>query len=251
MLPLLPETTQLMAKLEQLSHRRIEFMPVDSLPVLASLKIARHGASFHVLQYRPSNDPLDYYVAQQVGTVLRMFELPEIQRFDFAGNDRGENAVESILRASSHLSSSDEAILPLFAKSVHHWAMMQLRSIPLGMRVDAWLYATFPNMRESIARGLGEQQQMNVQLLDQQAGGLSPPTNQFAPVTAYALFTDRLLGTSYEIPFKAAGALQDGRKLLNLFDTIQADPAHDRQLIDFWARQLGMTDWYQWVPYQP
>lgn len=251
MLPLLHETTQLVAKLEQLSHRRVEFMPLDSLPVLASLKLARHGASFHVLQYRPSNAPLDYYVAQQVGTVLRMFELPEEQRFDFAGNDRGEKAVESILRASSHLSSSDEAILPLFAKSVHQWAMMQLRSIPLGMRVDAWLYATFPSMRDSIARGLGEQQQMNVQLLNQQAGALAPPTNQFAPATAYALFTDRLLGTSYEIPFKSAGALREGKTLLNLFDTTPDDPAHDRQLIDFWARQLGMSDWYQWVSYQP
>lgn len=250
-LNLLTETNELVAQLEQLSNRRVEFMRVDSLPVLASLKIARNGAPYHVLQYRPSNDPLDYYVAQQVGIVLRMFELPEDQRFNFASDGRGEKKLESMLKASSNLSSSDKQMLPMFAKSVHHWALMQLRSIPIGMRVDAWLYESFPSMREFIAKGLAEQQQMNAEMLDKQVGGLSPPTNQFAPAAAYALFTDRLLGTNYMIPFNAAGALEDGRMLLYFFDTIKDDIYHDRQLVDSWAKQLGMTDWYQWVLYQP
>jgi hypothetical protein len=29
-----------------------------------------------VLQYRPSNDPIDYWVAYQAGFALRLFELP-------------------------------------------------------------------------------------------------------------------------------------------------------------------------------
>ena len=240
-----------MAQLEQLSNRPVEFLRVDSLPVLASLQIARNGATYHVLQYRPSNDPLDYYVAHQVGIVLRMFELPEDQRFDFASDGRGEKQIESILKASSNLSSSDKQMLPMFAKSVHHWALMQLRSIPIGMRVDAWLYESFPSMREIIANGLGEQQQMNAEILGKQVGGLSPPANQFAPAAAYALFADRLLGTNYKIPFNAAGALEDGRLLLYFFDTIKDDIFHDRQLVDSWAKQLGMTDWYQWVSYKP
>ena len=181
-----------MAQLEQLSNRPVEFLRVDSLPVLASLQIARNGATYHVLQYRPSNDPLDYYVAHQVGIVLRMFELPEDQRFDFASDGRGEKQIESILKASSNLSSSDKQMLPMFAKSVHHWALMQLRSIPIGMRVDAWLYESFPSMREIIANGLGEQQQMNAEVLGKHIGGLMPPLNQFAPAAAYALFSDRL-----------------------------------------------------------
>jgi len=78
MLKLLPETTNLVTQLEQLSQRPVEFMRVDSLPVLASIKLARNGALYHILQYRPSNSPLDYYIAQQVGIVLRMFEQPDI-----------------------------------------------------------------------------------------------------------------------------------------------------------------------------
>jgi len=39
MLKLLTETTDLITKLEHLSKRPVEFMRVDSLPVLASIKI--------------------------------------------------------------------------------------------------------------------------------------------------------------------------------------------------------------------
>lgn len=251
MLKLLPETTNLVTQLEQLSHRPVEFMRVDSLPVLASLKIARNGAPYHILQYRPSNSPLDYYIAQQVGIALRMFEQPEGQRFDFSSDGSGEKVLESIIKASTSISSKDMAELPMFVKSVHQWALMQLRSIPIGMRVDAWLFESFPNMRESIKDGLAEQQQMNAKMLGMHVGKLKPPSNQFAPATAYALFTDRLLGTSYSIPFKAVGALDDGIELLVIFDQMQHSSAYDIQLVDAWARQLGMQGWYQWIPYQP
>lgn len=251
MLKLLPETTSLVTQLEHLSSRPVEFMRVDSLPVLASLKIARNGAAYHILQYRPSNSPLDYYIAQQVGTALRMFEQPEGQRFDFSSDGSGEKALESIIKASARISSEDMELLPMFVKSVHQWALMQLRSIPIGMRVDAWLFESFPNMREAIKEGLAEQQQMNAEMLGMQFGKLKPPSNQFAIATAYALFTDRLLGTNYSIPFKAAGTLEDGIELLVIFDQMQQSSTYDIQLVNAWARQLGMQGWYQWIPYQP
>lgn len=251
MLKLLPETTNLVTQLEQLSNRHIEFMRVESLPVLASLNIARNGAAYHILQYRPSNSPLDYFISQQVGIALRMFEQPVSQRFDFSSSGSGEEILESIMKASSSISSKDMELLPMFVKSVHQWALMQLRSIPIGMRVDAWLFESFPNMRETIKDGLAEQQQMNAALLGMQVGKLTPPSNQFAPATAYALFTDRLLGTNYSIPFKAAGALEDGKLLLDIFDQMPRSGAYDTQLVNAWANQLGMQGWYKWVPYQP
>lgn len=251
MLKLLTETTDLVTQLEHLSKRPVEFMRVDSLPVLASIKIARNGASYHILQYRPSNEPVDYYIAQQIGMALRVFEQAENQRFDFASDGSGEKSLETIIRASASLTPDDVKLLPVFIKSVHQWAMMQLRSIPIGMRVDAWLFESFPNMRESIRRGLAEQQQMNAEILGMHVGGLFPPSNQLAPATAYALFTDRLLETNYSIPFKAAGALAEGNALLDIFDQMRQDSGYDTQLVNAWSRKLGMQDWYQWIPYQP
>lgn len=251
MLKLLPETTMLVSQLEKLSGRSVQFMRVESLPVLATIKIARNGASYHILQYRPSNRPVDYFISQQVGVVIRMFEQPPEQRYDFASDGSGEKQLESIIKASGSLSAKDKELLPLFVKSVHQWALMQIRSIPIGMRVDAWLFETFPNMRESIKEGIAEQQQMNAEILGQRLGGLIPPTNQLAPAAAYALFSDRLLGTNFSIPFRAAGALRDGEELLDIFDELQSTSSYDTQLVNAWAAQLGMNSWYQWVHFQP
>jgi hypothetical protein len=252
MLPLRPETQAVIEQLVALSGTPLEFMRDPGLSVLASLQIARHGAPYHVLRYRPSNDSLDYIVAQQVGFVMRMFALPADLRVDFAATGEGEESMRDMIRASTSPSQADTALLPEFAKQVHQWALMQVRSIPIGMRVDAWLYRDYESLHELQALGLASQQQMNANLLGQRVGGLSAPVAQLAPAAAFALFTDRLLGTQrYAIPFEAAGVLAEGRTLLETFDATPDDPAHDRELVDCWADKLGMRGWYRWVPYKP
>lgn len=250
MLPLRPETQALVQQLVALSGKPLEFMRDPGLSVLASLQIARNGAQYHVLRYRPSNDPLDYIVAQQVGFALRMFALPADLRVDFAATGAGEKAMKELIRASTSPSQANRALLPEFAKQVHQWALMQVRSIPIGMRVDDWLYRDYESLRELQAIGLASQQQMNANLLGQRVGGLSAPVAHLAPAAAFALFTDRLLGTQrYAIPFEAAGVLAEGRTLLEIFDATPDDPVHDRALVDHWAEKLGMSGWYEWVPY--
>lgn len=252
MLPLRSETQSLVQQLGALSGKPIEFMRDSSLSVLASLQIARDGAPYHVLRYKPSNDPLDYLVAQQVGFVMRMFALPANLRVDFAATGTGERSMQDLIRVSTSPSEADKALLPEFAKQVHQWALMQLRSIPIGMRVDAWLYRDYESLRELQALGLASQQQMNANLLGQRVGGLTAPVVHLAPPAAFALFTDRLLDTQrYAIPFEAAGILTEGQTLLEIFDSTPDDPAHDRALVDCWADKLGMSGWYKWIPYKP
>jgi len=249
--PLLPESKQLLQRLESLSGSRVEFVRREDLRVSAMLEIARDGATVHRFHFRPSSQPIDYLLCRQVGVVIRMFQLPESARMDFAsaGDDRGEKVISELISASSSLSQSDKETLPAFSKMVAEWALMQVRSIPTGMRVDAWLHATFPNLRELVAHGLGTEQQTNANVLGQRIGNLTVPPIQLAPAMAYALFTDRLLKTNrFSIPFAAAGALPDGKALLGLFDTIEYEPANDRQLIDAWANHLGMAEWYRWIP---
>ena len=252
MQPLLPESEQLLKRLESLSGRRVEFVRRSDLPVLASLHIARNGAIVHQFHYRPSNQPIDYTLCRQIGIVIRLFQLPASERMDFASDGRGEKVVQEMLSASRSLAKADEEALPAFAQMVNQWALMQIRSIPIGMRVDAWLHATFPGLRDLVAQGLELEQQTNADILSRRIGNLTVPPSQLGPAAAYALFTGRLLGTGrYSIPFEAAGALPDGQSLLTLFDTIPDDPIHDRQLVDSWAQHLGMTDWYKWIPYNP
>ena len=80
-----PDALGMLQTIETLSGRPVEFKPDSSLSLRATLQLARNGAPAHVLRYRPSNDPLDYWVAYQAGYLLRLLELPPPERFDFSG----------------------------------------------------------------------------------------------------------------------------------------------------------------------
>ncbi|MEO8122410.1 MAG: hypothetical protein ABI606_24190, partial [Rhodoferax sp.] len=206
----------------------------------------------HVLHYRPTNEPLDYWVAYQAGYLLRLVELPPDERFDFAGTGDGVSHVNALLKVGQPLKDSDMALLPEFAQMTVHWALMNLRSYPIGMRIDQWLWSKYPALRELQVAGIDEMQQENVRVLSKSLGNLAAPVPLLAPLAAYALFADRLLGTSvHAIPYRAAGALSLGQELLGISDSIGTEPANDRKLVDAWASAIGMTSWYAWKPYRP
>ena len=239
-------------RVEILSGRPVEFKPDSSLTLRATLQMARNGAPAHVLRYRPSNDPLDYWVAYQAGYALRLFELPPAERFDFAGTGDGAEHVQTLLTTGQPLMESDRATLPKFAQATVHWAMLNLRSYAIGMRIDQWLAEAHPSLGDLQRTGIDAMQQENLKLLAHGVGNLSIPVPLLAPVAAYALFADRLANSSsYAIPYRAAGVLEAGGQLLGLIDSIPTDPGHDRALVDAWASAIGMNGWYAWIPYKP
>ncbi len=245
------ETRGILERVEALSGRPVEFQPDSSLSLKATLRMARNGATAHVLQYRPSNDPLDYWVAYQAGYALRLFQLPPAQRFDFAGTGRGTEQVEALLKTGQPLTEADMADVPRFAQLTMHWALMNLRSFAIGMRIDQWIADDYPALKDTQAAGVDSLQQENLQLLSKRVGNLSVPVPLLAPVAAYALFADRLFGNGlYAIPYRAAGVLEPGKELLRISDSIASDAGHDCELVDAWASSIGMTGWYAWAPYK-
>lgn len=66
-----PETLDIVQRVEALSGCPVEFKPDSGLSVQATLQKARHGATAHVLRYKPGSGPLDYWVAYQCGFALR------------------------------------------------------------------------------------------------------------------------------------------------------------------------------------
>ena len=70
-------TKGILRRVEEVTGKSIQFMRDDNLAVLSALQMARHGAEFHVLRYRPSNDPIDYFVAFQQWPRLFEQHTPE------------------------------------------------------------------------------------------------------------------------------------------------------------------------------
>jgi hypothetical protein len=245
-------TKGILKRVEEQTGKSIQFMRDEKLSLLATLQMARNGADFHVLRYRPSNEPLDYLVAFQAGFVLRLFENEPGQRFDFAPSPTAGQYVEPLLAAGQALGATDKKALPEFAKFVAQWALMNLRSLPIGMRIDRWIATEYPELKELQLTSIGLQQQQNVDLLSYRLGKLTIPTPLMGAIAAYAVFADRMTdGGTFSIPYEAAGVLGQGRELLSVWDELPADAKHDRQLIDSWAAKIGMSNWYTWIPYRP
>lgn len=135
-------------------------------------------------------------MAYQAGFVLRLFDLPPHDRFDFAGTGLGPAHVETLLTTGQPLSDASRAGLPQFAEMIVQWAMLNLRSYAIGLRIDQWLATEYPSLRADQAEGMDAMQQENLALLTKRFSGLSVPVSLLAPVSAYALFADRLLGKS-------------------------------------------------------
>ena len=113
-----PTTLELLKRVEALSGRPIEFRPDSSLSLRATLQMARHGAPAHLLRYRATNEPLDYWVAYQAGYALRLFELPADERMDLRGTGEAERQVEALLRAGQPLDAADREALPRYMQIV-------------------------------------------------------------------------------------------------------------------------------------
>lgn len=162
------------------------------------------------------------------------------------------SSTEPLVAAGQALDPADRQMVPEFSRFVAQWALMNLRSLPIGMRIDQWIASECPDLRELQASSIALQQQQNVDLLSFRRGKLTIPTPLMGSIAAYALFADRLTGQGvYAIPYGAAGVLAQGEQLLKLWDAMPSDPQHDCELVDRWAEAQGLADWYTWIPYHP
>ena len=225
-----PATRQVLGELERVSGKGFEYLADESLPLLATIQTARNGAAYHILRYKPTNEPLDYFVCYQAGFIIRLFANPLAQRFDFAPTTAGLAVLREHLTAGLILDEAEKGALPQFEQIVYRWALMNLRSLPIGMRIDQWLYNEKADLRELVVAGIAQQQQANANALSQRLGKLAVPGHLMAANAAYALFADRLLGTGvFSVPYGAVGCLPKGQELLRIWDTVPADPTHDRK----------------------
>lgn len=245
-------TKGILARVEEQTGKRVQFMRDEDLKALATLQLARNGADFHVLRYRPCDEPIDYLVAYEAGFILRLFDNEPAKRFDFAPRPDAGKAVETLVTPTLAMSPEDWAVLPKFTEIVARWALMTLRSLPIGMRIDRWIAAEHHELKELQRNSLAVQQQQNMDVLAFKMSRLTIPTTLLALPAAHALFVDRLSEDgSYSVPFKATGLLENGEELMRVWDELAPDALHDCELVDRWAKSLGMTGWYDWIAYRP
>ena len=143
-----------------------------------------------------------------------------------------------------------------YAQMVVSGLANQLYNMPLDCFIEARLHATYPWLRDAQFAALALQMADNEKTVtDKQIRELAPPSilqANLAMNAALALFVDDLFGgvTAYAAPYEAAGALRKGRALHRVAQQAldKWTPGSEYDLVDRWAAELGLTDWYTWLP---
>jgi hypothetical protein len=166
---------------------------------------------------------------------------------------RGREIVERLLKDTVRKLKLPPQVLQQLLDQLFDGLMLQLRSIPLGLRVDSWIHREYLDLA-------GLQREAAVRQLQDNQRSLAPDVRKIAPTkvfrssvtmnAAFAAFWARTLkDPSLTLPFRSAGFHKDGAELLGILDEISDDPLKDCALIDAWARKLNLSNWYEWIPY--
>jgi hypothetical protein len=241
---------------EEMTGVPVVVTPDPSLHTLAAVMIARHSAPAHVVTYNPlMGAGTDYAVCFQCGFVLRAFSPQEVDRFDFGGSWHGRKDVEKLL--AEHLRGK-RLSLPKDVRSqlkdqLFDGLMVQLRSVPVGLRVDAWLGREYPDLLDQQRIVITRQMKDNLKSLGPEVRKFSPDKVFNASVAmnaTFAAFWSKTWNDPLPVaPYRETGHLSAGEALLQLWYDVLADCANDKRLIDAWGQSLGLQGWYEFLPF--
>jgi len=249
-------TEEVIKLVEAASNLPVAVSADPTLGTFAKVRIAPPSGPAHILTYNPTLGPnVDYAIVSQCGFVLRIYQAPPAERYDLATNYRGrreiEKAVNDLAQTTDRLKLNREGRLDM-AQRFYLGLTQQLRSIPVGLRVDDWIRQSYPALAEQQKAVISRQLNDNAAVLAPDIHALTPASVYEAIVkmnAAFAAFWAKVWGDPLlTAPYKATGHLAAGEALLALWEATPADPAHDKKLIDLWGEQLGLKGWYDLLP---
>jgi hypothetical protein len=233
----------------------VEVTEDASLPNLAVVTASRPGIPFHLIRVNPNHGEIDYLVVFQSGFLLRQASIAEALRWQFALSKVAIDAVSKMLAGPGGIASRfgiPSNSIRALASQMTSGLLVQLRSVPVGLRIDKWIYKDYPSLRELQKSSIISQCQTNLQALAPQIREMTPATIWKANCSmnaTYAMYAAQILGDqSLVLPYRSTGIESEGQILFDLLESIPDSPEHDQALIDAFGQQLGVSDWYQFIP---
>jgi hypothetical protein len=244
-------TRSLITLVEAQTGKQVVVQDEPSLQTHATVRIARGDAPAHVIRYKPiPGEEPDYLICFQCGFVLRKFDLPPNERFDFGSNSVGTSIVARLIKnAMGKKSQLDPERLTAAAQQILDGLLIHLLSTPVGLRICRWLREDYPDLiplqERQVMRELTTNEATNTPDVKRRIPRKVFDATQAINAAHAIAWADILGQPQLTRPF--TDHLRDGQALVDLLEDLPAQPRYDRELIDAWGEHLKLTEWYQWV----
>lgn len=255
-LQLMDSVRQILAAVEKSSGKTISYIEKPDLPAPVSFNLADKDDPQLKLFYHPHYDEgVNYAVANQAGHILRLFAAPPEGRFVSVVNRqtmaRFIMETESELERLSSLLGRDKV-----RKMISLWyqgVVFQLTRMPPDIMINKWLYDDWPELRPLQLQAIAAQRRQAIP-------SLSPDVRRATPARIYraANIMNFVFFKSLEDhfhgdfigPYHGTIFILDGAPLARITASYnQNNHAGDRTMIDRWAAELELNNWYEWQPY--
>ena len=244
-----PASTQsLIDQAAKLSGYGFDIVYDASLPVTSSVKLAgREQRERHEIILRLPSDENNYLIAWQAAYVLHQYQMPETERADLRPDPAGLVGVRQDLLALHPTIPAQQQ--QAFADHVIGGVLSQLRSVPVGLLIDLELQRNYPELHATQKQSLIHQVVEHVACL-QMTRDVFPEkllrANQVMNAVQALLVAELFDEADIFAPYRMVGIEAAASLLLEPCMHQAFDATTDRELVDHWGRNLGISDWYRW-----
>jgi hemoglobin-like flavoprotein len=248
-------TRKLMADTEQATGCPVVVTEDSALTMMSGVLMAAPNRPGHIIRIHPKAPAaVDYYVAYYCRMIQRFFENPPEERSVFGYGDKGRYQVRKLLEHVPVVKRLGDVAILAMCEQLLTGLMTHLRSIPLGLRLDHWIFTEHPELAEMQKNAIQPQLQENNRSAGDKFRSVCPPQVFDATMAINAAFAqfwaEKWNQPELALPYKASGYAVAGERLLKILQDVPDSGRTDRALIDAWGAELNLKNWYVWVPYQ-
>ena len=256
-LELIRSVYDILEKVKEITSKKVEFVEKNDLSTYAAIKMARRNMPAHLIFHkREHNELVNHLIAHECGHILRMFAVPEEGRLIPMSNQEIKGiALNELQDEIVGLSKS----LPLerFVQIINLWfngIVRQVTNFPPDIMIEKWLYNEYPELRPYQLPSLQKQHQEAI-------AGLKDEVRQITPlkildasnIMNYAFF--RIIGfhikTNFLTPYNQTAYVRRGKELAEYTEkNYTNDYEGDLKMIDYWAKYLGLSNWFAWTGFE-
>ena len=242
---------QFIERVEAASGKPVILLSDPKFAGHATIKIATKDQPAHLLRYKPEQvEVLPYLVAYECEFAIRTIKADPSTQFNLASKP---NMLKEVLELMQrHHQGKDDIpshMVPQFAKQFGNGLGLQLRSMPITIRIDKLLHDAHPELTELQHESIDRQLQENMGALSPRAKVLTPDEIVRPNASMNAAFAKFFAGLwnapMVFAPYVATGYGEAASALLAFHEQIPASSDHDRELVDAWAKYTGLDRWFE------